>query len=356
MIVSHSDLPGAVRIGILGCGYWGSKHARVLAAARGVSEISLIESNPDVASQLKRIYNTSHVFSNLHSALPHIDAAIVATPPSTHAELALLAMEAGKHVLVEKPLATSVAEAHTLLQQAERSKVTLMVGHTFLYNPGLHELRRRLGAGELGDVLYIHSARLNLGLYQPDVDVVWDLAPHDISVLNFLIGALPTSVTAWGDTLSFGSVNDLAYFRLEYGSPKIMGYAHISWLDPRKTRRVTVVGSEKMAVFDDLAEERLRIYDRGLGVVDEPSCPERPVTYRYGDIIAPHIRADEPLAVQDQHFIDSILSGSKPQTDGTNGAEVVAVLEAIAASMRRNAPAMVQYSPTFPDTLIESAA
>jgi len=354
---SRSYLPGAVRIGILGCGYWGSKHVRVLAATRGASEISLIDSDPGAASQLQRTYRTAHVFPSLQAALPHIDAVVVATPPSTHSELALLAMNAGKHVLVEKPLATSLVEARMLLQQAEQSRVTLMVGHTFLYNPGLHELRRRLRAGELGEVLYIHSARLNLGLYQPDVDVVWDLAPHDISVLNFLIGALPTSVTAWGDALSFGSVNDLAYFRLEYGNPRIKGYAHISWLDPRKTRRVTVVGSEKMAVFDDLAEERLRIYDRGLGAVDEPPCPERPITYRYGDIVVPHIRADEPLALQDQHFVDSILSRTRPRTDGYNGAAVVAVLEAIAASMQKNAPVAVQYFTTFPDdSLIESAA
>src|SRR5205807_2337423 len=160
----------------------------------------------------------------------------------------------------------------------------------------------------------IHSARLNLGLYQPDVDVVWDLAPHDISVLNYLLDALPTSATAWGDSLSFGGVNDVAYFRLEYANPKIVGYAHISWLDPRKTRKVTVVCSEKMAVYDDLAEERLRIYDRGLGAVDMPPSSDRPQTYRYGDITVPHIPADEPLALQDQHFVESILLRTTPQT------------------------------------------
>ncbi len=235
-----------------------------------------------------------------------------------------------------------------MLAQADRSRVTLMVGHTFLYNPALHELRRRVRVGELGEVLYIHSARLNLGLYRPDVDVVWDLAPHDISVLNFLTDSLPKSATAWGDSLSFGGVNDLAYFRLEYDNPKVMGYAHISWLDPRKTRRLTVVGSEKMAVYDDLAEERLRIYDRGLGAVDTPPSPDRPMTYRYGDIIVPHIRADEPLALQDRHFIDSILTRSRPQTDGQNGAAVVAVLEAIQTSIGRNAPAKVQYPDAAP--------
>ena len=357
MISSQCGPRDSVRIGILGCGYWGSKHARVLAGTVGVSELSLIDSDLDLAARLRRPYSVPHIFPNLQSALPYVDAVVVATPPSTHAELALAAMQSGKHVLVEKPLATSVVEARALLAEAHGTGVTLMVGHTFLYNPALQELRRRLQAGELGEILYIHSARLNLGLYQPDVDVVWDLAPHDISVLNYLLGAVPTSATAWGDSLSFGGVNDLAYFRLEYDSPKIMGYAHISWLDPRKTRRVTVVGSEKMAVYDDLAEERLRIYDRGLGAVDAPPSPERPLTYRYGDIIIPHIRADEPLAVQDQHFVNSILSRTTPQTDGRNGAAVVAVLEAIEASMRRNARVLVNYCDTFPiDAPIESAA
>jgi predicted dehydrogenase len=351
MSVSHSSARGTVRIGVVGCGYWGSKHARVLAGAHGVAELSLIDSNGDATCQLGRTYSIAHVFLNLQSALPYVDAVVIATPPRTHAELALLATRAGKHVLVEKPLATSVREARALLAQADRSRVTLMVGHTFLYDPALRELRRRMRAGQLGEALYIHSARLNLGLYQPDVDVVWDLAPHDISVMNFLTDSLPKSATAWVDSLSFGGVHDLAFFRLEYDNPKVVGYAHISWLDPRKTRRVTVVGSEQMAVCDDLAEERLRIYDRGLGAVDTPPSPDRPLKYRYGNVIVPHIRADEPLALQDQHFIDSIVTRSKPQTDGQNGAAVVAVLEAIQTSIERNAPAKVHYPDALPNRL-----
>ena len=322
-----------LRVGVLGCGYWGSKHARVLISTSGVSDVSLIDSNSGTRMRLGSRMGNVRTFGSLDQALPYIDAVVIATPPSTHAPLALAAMRGAKHVLVEKPLATKTSDATCMIAQAQRSGVVLMAGHTFQYNPAVRALRDRMVGGELGEVLYIHSARLNLGLYQRDVDVVWDLAPHDVSILNYLLNLTPKAVTAWGDSLAFGGVNDLAHLRLEYGASPVMGYAHISWLDPRKTRRVTVVGSKKMAVYDDLAEERLRIYDRGLGMIEQPPSPDRPLTYRYGDIVVPHIASDEPLAVQDQHFIDSILEGRQPETNGQNGLAVVATLEAIAASM-----------------------
>jgi predicted dehydrogenase len=340
--------PTPVKVGVLGCGYWGSKHARVLAGIPEVDEVVLIDANPRICNRISRAFSAARTFSSLELALPHVDAVVVATPPNTHAGLAIAAMREGKHVLVEKPLATSVAEASMMLAQARDAEVVLMVGHTFLYNPAVRELRRRLKAGDLGDILYIHSSRLNLGLYQADVDVVWDLAPHDISVLNFLLDAVPGSVSAWGESLAFGGVNDLAQFRLEYNNPHVVGFAHLSWLDPRKTRRVTVVGSEKMAVYDDLAEERLRIYDRGLGAVDEPPSPDRPLTYRYGDMIAPHIGGDEPLAVQDEHFVHRILDGAPPETDGAAGLAVVAILESIEESIRQNRRTPVAY-PRAPE-------
>ena len=267
------------------------------------------------------------------------------------------AMQHGKHVLVEKPLATTVAEGRAMVDQARKSNVVLMVGHTFLYNPAIRELRRRVRSGELGEVRYIHCARLNLGPYRSDVDVFWDLAPHDISVMNYLLDAMPVSATAWGDSLAFGSLNDLAYVRLEYENPKIIGAAHVSWLDPRKTRTVTVVGSQQMAVFDDLSPEPLRIFDRGLAAVDAAS-PDRPITYRYGDIVAPHIRTDEPLAVQDRHFVESVLSGKAPDTDGLNGLSVVAVLAAARESARRKMPIALGDIPDLVRTeeLLGSAA
>ena len=325
-----------VRVGVVGCGYWGSKHVRVLSATPGVSEIALIDPDLALCTSLQRVFPATRLFSRLEAALPQVDALVIATPPQTHAQLASAAVREGKHVLIEKPLATSLMDAQLLVDLARSTNAIVMVGHTFQFNPAVRELQRRLAAGELGEIYYIHSARLNLGLYRPDVDVVWDLAPHDVSILNYLLGSRPDAVSAWGDALAFGDVHDLAYIRLEYRHPKVTGYAHLSWLDPRKTRTVTVVGSEKMAIYDDLAEERLRIYNRGLdSSIEGTLSHERPPTYRYGEMIAPHIRPDEPLAVQDKHFIDSILTRTQPETGGASGIAVVAVLEAIQRSMQQ---------------------
>jgi len=268
-------------------------------------------------------------FPDLDAALPDIDALVVATPPRMHGVLASQALRHGKHVLVEKPLATSLAEALALAGAARQSGATLMVGHTFEFNPAVRELKRRVASGELGRVYYIHSARLNLGLYRSDVNVVWDLAVHDISIMNYLLDATPTAVAAWGSANGWARVEDLAYIRLEYRDIGVTGYIHVSWLDPNKVRKVTVVGNRKMAVYNDLDEERLRIFDRGVEAGEEEAARfERPLSYRYGDIVSPYIHFEEPLALEVQHFIDSIRNGTAPQTDARNGVAVMAVLEA----------------------------
>jgi predicted dehydrogenase len=323
---------------VAGCGYWGSKHVRVLSGIPGVSEVVLVERDRALRESMHRAFPAGRAFPTLEEALPLVDAVVIATPPQSHAALATMALRAGKPALVEKPLATSLAEAAALVEEARWSGTTLMVGHTFQFNPAVRELRRRLRAGEFGDIYYMHSARLNLGLYRPDVNVVWDLAPHDISILNYLLGGPPVAATAWGASLASGPMEDLAYIRLEYEDPPVTGYVHLSWLDPRKTRSVTVVGSKKMAIYDDLAEERLRIYDRGVtGLEDAAPSHERPVGYRYGDIVSPHISADEPLAVQDRHFVESVLHGTEPEASGEQALAIVATLEAIDRSLRSRA-------------------
>lgn len=320
----------APRIGVVGCGYWGSKHVRVLNGLRAVREVAVIDPDPCNRDAILSAFPAVRAFADLDAALPHLDAVIIATPPRSHAELTLAALRAGKHALVEKPLATSLADARLLVDEAHRAGVVLMVGHTFEFNAAVRELKRRLTQGELGDIYYVHSARLNLGLYRSDVNVVWDLAPHDISILNFLLDAVPTRVTAWGSTNAWAGIEDLAYLRLDYQQLGITGYVHVSWLDPNKVRRVTVVGTRKMAVYNDMAEERLRIFDRGVERPEETEATyERPLSYRYGDIISPHIRFEEPLALENQHFVDCIRNGTTPQTDGRSGLAVVAVLEAV---------------------------
>ena len=339
--------PG-LRVAIVGCGYWGSKHVRVFSGTAGVAEIVVVEPNEALSRQLQLAFPAVRSFQSLQAALPYVDAVVIATPPRTHSDLALLAIRAGKHVLVEKPLATSVAAARQLVDQAHQNQVVLMVGHTFQFNPAVRELRRRLVAGEFGEIYYIHSARLNLGLYRPDVNVVWDLAPHDISIMNYLLDSTPQTATAWGASLAFGGIEDLAYIQLKYDNPKVTGYVHLSWLDPRKTRTVTVVGSKKMAVYDDIAEERLRIYDRGIeGGFEDGPHHERPPAYRYGDIVTPHIRTDEPLAVQGKHFVDSIGGSVDPESNGSHALAIVSVLEAIDRSMQKRTLIPIRYPRSF---------
>ena len=219
-----------------------------------------------------------------------------------------------------------------------------MTGHTFVFNPAVKELRNRLVRGELGKVYYVYSARLNLGLYRRDVNVVWDLAPHDITIMNYLLHSVPTAVSAWSGSLAFENVHDVAYIRLNYGKLGVSGFIQLSWLDPRKVRTVTVVGTDKMAVYDDLAEERLRIYDRGVKYLEDGSPPhERPLSYRYGDIISPHIPSEEPLALEDQHFLDCICSRATPESSGRDGMLVIAILEAIDRALRKGIPIKVDY-------------
>jgi predicted dehydrogenase len=234
--------------------------------------------------------------------------------------------------MVEKPMTASAAEARDLVAMADEAGLTLATGHTFEHNAVVKHLRDMVTGGDLGKIYYIDTARLNLGLYQPDVNVVWDLAPHDISIANMVLGATPTAVSAWGTSHAGTPFEDVAYLRLEYGSIGATANIHVSWLDPAKVRRVTVVGSQRMAVYDDMLDEgRLRIYDKG--VQGAPLDGTVPMSYRYGGITAPHIPMTEPLGEVDRDFVQAALSGRTPQVDGRRGLAVVEVLEAAAESM-----------------------
>ncbi|MEV8376342.1 Gfo/Idh/MocA family oxidoreductase [Kribbella sp. NPDC056861] len=320
-----------LRVGVVGCGYWGSKHIRVLHSLESVSTIAVIDPNPDRAVQLSRNYPALEAYRDLDEALPHLDAVIIATPPSTHKPLALKAIAAGVHVMVEKPLATTAADARDMIEAAKAQDVVLMVGHTFEFHSAVWQLREMVQKKELGDLYYLDTARLNLGLYQHDCNVLFDLAPHDVSILNYVLGATPVSVQCWSSHHANSKLEDVGYLRLHYKNPDVTANVHVSWLDPCKVRRVTMVGSQKMVIFNDLAsEERIKVHDKGVSQSPQlgEDLTQPPMSYRYGDVVSPHLVMNEPLMVEDEHFVDCILLGMTPLTGGANGLAVVEVLEA----------------------------
>lgn len=327
-------------VGVVGCGYWGSKHLRVLQAIPEIGTVVAIDAREERLREAKRSLPGVTCFESLDEVLEDLDGIIVATPPRTHVQIATQAIEAGVGVLVEKPLATTASDAWDLVEAADARGVTLMVGHTFEHNAAVWKLRELLDTNELGRLLYVDSARLNLGLYQTDVNVLWDLAPHDISIFNYLLRAKPTRVQAWGSRHAHPFLEDVAYLRLFYEESGVTANVHVSWLDPCKVRRVTLVGSDKMAVYNDLAsEERVRVYDKGVVALSEDdNLQAMPMSYRYGEIRSPYLHFEEPLFVQDQHFAGCLLDHSRPRTSGDAGLAVVEVLECADISLREERP------------------
>jgi predicted dehydrogenase len=334
----------------------------VLQQIPAVTGVAVIDPRPECRAEFVRPANGITAFADLDSGLPYVDAVVVAAPPVEHGHLALQALVAGKHVFVEKPMTTSAASARRLVDEAADRGLVLMVGHTFEYNAAVWKLREVIDSGELGQIYYIDTARLNLGIYQADVNVFWDLAAHDISIINHLLGATPDSVHAWGSRHAPFCQEDVGYLRLAYRDRAITAQVHVSWLDPCKVRRVTVVGSRKMAVYDDLADqERLRIYDKGVVASAQDDARNRPMSYRYGGISSPYIEMQEPLRVQDEHFIECVLAGRRPRTDGESGLAVVRALEAATRSLRQGGaiglddgadgadPVDAMFSPVRPD-------
>jgi predicted dehydrogenase len=336
-----------LRVGVVGCGYWGSKHVRVLHGIPDVSQVVAIDPMEERLLGLKQAFPGLVIYQDLELALDEVDALVIATPPRTHAPLALLALSSNKSVLVEKPLATSTADASQMLAEASARSLVLMVGHTFEYNAAVWKLRELVQGDELGRVYYLDSARLNLGLYQPDVNVIWDLGPHDVSIFNLILDATPVSVQAWGSRHAHQFLEDVAYLRLLYADPHVTANIHVSWLDPCKVRRTTVVGSSKMAVYDDLSSDQpIRIFDKGVVLsVDEPNPQNIPMSYRYGEIRAPYVSFEEPLIVQDREFVSCALTGRQPRTNGLNGLSVVHALECAELSLRTGAPVQLMELP-----------
>jgi predicted dehydrogenase len=331
-----------IRVGVVGVGYWGSRHVRVLRSTTGVATVVGVDERFTGKTGSPQLIDCDVAgYPDLEAALPEVDAVVIATPPSSHYELGMRAIRAGKHVLIEKPLAASLSEARALVDAAQAAGIVLMPGLTFLYNAAVHKLRDVV-RNELGKLHYLDCERLNLGLYQPDVNVILDLAPHDISIVNYILDSGPTTVSAWGARYVHPEYEDIAHLRLDYSDAGVTVSMRVSWLSPQKVRKITAVGSRKMAVYDEMAaDERIRVYDKFAMAPQESAGPLSRVAYHFGDVVSPFIDFAEPLAVQDQDFVNCVIDGSPPSTSGRDGLAVVEVLECAQISLQEQRPVSV---------------
>jgi predicted dehydrogenase len=323
-----------MRVGVVGCGYWGAKHVRVLSGLPEVDNVVIIEPDDGRREQLHREHPTTSTARSLTEGLPMVDAVVIATPARTHSTLAHIVLDAGKHALVEKPMATSARDAVSLARLADERGLTLMVGHTFEHHEAVQTLQHIVQSGELGDLRYLTSSRLNLGLYQSDVNVVWDLAPHDVSIMNYLLGEAPRSVNCWGWKNLDHEVEDVAFLDLSYRNG-LNALVQVSWLHPTKERLVTAVGADAMAVYDDLAPGHpIRVHNKGASLNGQA----RSVSYWDGDVRMPLVGQREALVTEDEHFIHCALTGETPRTGARNGLAVTATLEAAQRSLTERRP------------------
>ncbi len=330
----------SIGIGVIGCGYWGLNYIRIFSELSQAVVVAANDPQEDRLDRVKQRFPAVDIHRRLGSALqdPKIEAVVISTPATIHYAVAKECLLDGKHVLIEKPMTTSVEQAEELVALANDMQVVLMVGHTFLYNAGINEMKTCIDSDGFGKVYYLHGTRTNLGPIRKDVNAIWDLAPHDVSIFNYLVGRQPTWVSAVGERALGNSREDVGFITLHYPH-NIIGNIHVSWADPSKVRKVIVVGSNRRMAFDDMnGAEQVRIFEKGVTAeaVDPGSFDEYRLLMRDGDIISPKIEASEPLKNQCAHFLDCIRNGTQPLTDGRNGLDVIKVMVAIQESVAGN--------------------
>ena len=327
-----------LRVGVIGAGYWGPNVIRNMVALDACRLVTVCDTDPARLAPIERLYPTVRRENDARALLadPTLDAVVICTPVHTHFPLAQAALEADKHVLIEKPMAHSIAAASALVELAAARSRTLMVDHTFVYSGPIKAMRALIESGEIGELLYFDSVRINLGLFQKDVNVVWDLAPHDLSIMDHLLQREPRWVSAIGSA-HFGKLENVAYITVRFDG-SLIAHFHVNWLAPVKIRRTVIGGSKKMIVYDDLdPSDRVKIYDKGVSInVDRAERDRLLVDYRTGDMLAPRIDKTEPLSAVCAHFVDCALNGKRPLTDGRAGLRVVQLLEAAQQSIARD--------------------
>jgi predicted dehydrogenase len=332
-----------LNIGVVGCGYWGPNLIRNFRTLQDCRMKVICDQDINRLKQLKNLYPEVQTVQEFEAVLADksLDALVIATPVRFHYKMAKASLEAGKHTFIEKPMASSSAECEELIEIAERKKLTLMIGHTFLYSAPVRKIKEIIQAGDIGQIQYISSRRLNLGLYQKDINVAWDLAPHDLSIILHIMDHLPVSVNCQGNCHVTPGIEDVTNMAITFPQNQLATVQN-SWLDPRKVREMTIVGTRRMIVYDDVEPlEKIKIYDAR---VDRPphynTFAEFTYSYHYGDIYVPYVKQEEPLKVECQHFLDCINTGAKPISNGHHGLELVKILEASSESLRQNGAAV----------------
>ncbi|MGH7941983.1 MAG: Gfo/Idh/MocA family protein [Limisphaerales bacterium] len=320
----------------IGCGYWGPNLLRNFSALKDCHVKYVVDASAERRGFVEANFPRTTAVADPTTILadPEIDAVVIATPAASHFRLGMAALEAGKHIFVEKPLATTAAEVDELARVAAEKKLTVMAGHTFIYNCAVRYVKKLIDDGELGEIRYVYSQRLNLGRIRSDIDALWNFAPHDISIIQYWLGnPEPVSVARQGMAYMQEGIDDVVFLSLTYPG-KIMANIHVSWLDPQKVRKMIVVGSKKMVVYDDVADDKIAIYDKGIDRravlgenmdFDHPRPPQ--FNYRSGDILLPQVKFIEPLRMEAEHFIDCVRNRTTPLTGVHHAREVVAILE-----------------------------
>lgn len=333
----------AIRIGVVGCGYWGPNLIRNLRQSPDCLLKIICDKSEQRLKHMRKLHQDVATTDDYQKLLTDVelDAIVVATPVRFHYDMAKAALQAGKHVFVEKPLARTVAEAEELVAIAEQKGLVLMVGHTFLFSPAVRRMKEIIDSGDIGEVQYISARRLNLGLFQKDINVAWDLAPHDISIILHLLDEQPSSVSCQGSSHVNRHIEDVTMMYLTFKKNRC-AFVQNSWLDPKKVRQMTVVGSRRMIIYDDTEPlEKLKIYDARVEVPPHyDSFAEFQYSYHYGDAYIPYIKQDEPLKLECQHFIDCIRGEASPITGGRAGLDVVRILEASSESLKHQGQAV----------------
>lgn len=344
----HSIMSKQINVGVVGCGYWGPNLVRNFRSLPGCKLKVMCDVSAGRLQKLTALYPDVAAEKNFEHMLrgAGLDAVVVATSVKLHFPMAKAALLAGKHVMIEKPMAVSAAQCGELIEIARQKGLILMVGHTFLYSPAVRKIKEIVDRGDLGEIRYICARRLNLGLYQKDINVAWDLAPHDISIILYLLQQLPESVNCCGGTHITPGIEDVTSMSLNFGKDR-SAIIHSSWLDPRKVREMTIVGSKRMIVYDDVAPlEKVRIFDAR---VERPphydTFAEFQYAYHYGDIYSPYLKQEEPLKAECLHFIECIRESKSPLSCGARGLELVRILEASSASLKLGGRAVALASP-----------